>query len=133
MLAFAPCIWAAAAQAYNDDDVPPAEAVSNASRAALQLDYWGKRTMTNDFAHVVHRTKALGAHRLTCVHAPAPARPTSMHSGMLHLVAVSSPAAGFNAIRLPFNFTNLAKDLPVSPTNPSEFFACVVSLPKAAA
>ena len=26
----------------------------------LQFGWWGKRTMTNDFAHVVHRIKALG-------------------------------------------------------------------------
>jgi hypothetical protein len=47
-------------QAYDDADLPPTSAVSNASIALLGVDFWGKRTMTNDFAHVVHRIKALG-------------------------------------------------------------------------
>jgi hypothetical protein len=47
-------------QAYDDADLPPTSAVSNASIALLGVDFWGKRTMTNDFATVVHRMKALG-------------------------------------------------------------------------
>jgi hypothetical protein len=47
-------------QAYDDADLPPTSAVSNASIALLGVGFWGKRTMTNDFATVVHRMKALG-------------------------------------------------------------------------
>jgi hypothetical protein len=47
-------------QAFDDAELPPTSAVSSASIAALGVNFWGKRTMTNDFAHVVHRIKALG-------------------------------------------------------------------------
>jgi hypothetical protein len=47
-------------QAFDDAELPPKSAVSNASIEQLGVDFWGKRTMTNDFAHVVHRIKALG-------------------------------------------------------------------------
>lgn len=36
------------------------------------------------------------------------------------------PAAGFNAVRLPFNFTNLQKDLPAPKWDATEFYSCVV-------
>lgn len=49
-------------QAYNDAELPPTSAVSNASINALGVDFWGKRTMTNDFATVVHRMEALGGY-----------------------------------------------------------------------
>jgi hypothetical protein len=47
--------------AYLDDDIPKEDSVSGPARKdVLQLQWWGKRRMTNDFAAVVHRMKLLG-------------------------------------------------------------------------
>lgn len=48
-------------QAYNDNELAPNTSISAADAQRLGLNFWEKRTMTNDFATVVHRMKSLGA------------------------------------------------------------------------
>ncbi|GBF87397.1 glycoside hydrolase [Raphidocelis subcapitata] len=74
-----------------DGEIPPhtpRPAIGKKGVEALDTKFWGKRTMTNDFAGVVYRMKLLG----------------------------------FNAVRLPFSFKDLNKDLPAPG---SEFGACM--------
>jgi len=49
-----------ATQAYNDNDLAPNTSIAAADAQRLGFNFWEKRTMTNDFATVVHRIKSLG-------------------------------------------------------------------------
>ncbi|KAF8068194.1 zinc finger CCCH domain-containing protein 18 [Scenedesmus sp. PABB004] len=108
-------------QAYDDAEVPPASAIRWEDRAVVGANFW-KRTLTNDFATVVHRLKALGADPAAgrpggqrCAR-PAPAAPRQL---------LPARAAGFNAVRMPFNFKHLQRDLPRPAADGTEFYACV--------
>jgi hypothetical protein len=47
--------------AYNDDEVPGYDSVGDAGALQrLNISWWGKRRITNDFAAVVHRMGLLG-------------------------------------------------------------------------
>jgi len=41
--------------------------------------------------------------------------------------AAAAAAAGFNAVRVPMNFTNLQRDIPKPKNDGTEFYACMVS------
>lgn len=43
-----------------DGDIPPIESVGYQGARLLNISYWGRRRMTNDFATVVYRMKLLG-------------------------------------------------------------------------
>jgi hypothetical protein len=40
--------------------------------------------------------------------------------------AAAAAAAGFNAVRVPMNFTNLQRDIPKPKNDGTEFYACMV-------
>lgn len=47
--------------AYNDDEIPGNDSVGNAGALQLlNISWWGKRRVANDFAAVVHRMGLLG-------------------------------------------------------------------------
>lgn len=47
--------------AWQDDEIPGSDSVGwTATRDVLNISYWSKRRLTNDFAAVVHRMKLLG-------------------------------------------------------------------------
>lgn len=48
------------AQAYNDNELAPNTSIKASDARRLGFNFWEKRTMTNDFATVVHRMKSLG-------------------------------------------------------------------------
>jgi hypothetical protein len=47
-------------QAYNDDELASNTTIKEEDAKRLGFNFWEKRTMTNDFATVVHRMKSLG-------------------------------------------------------------------------
>lgn len=53
-------VWTAELQAYNDPDTAANTTIPEADAIRLGFNFWEKRTMTNDFATVVHRMRSLG-------------------------------------------------------------------------
>jgi hypothetical protein len=54
-------------QAYSDDELAANTTILESDAKRLGFNFWEKRTMTNDFATVVHRMKSLGEWLCGCV------------------------------------------------------------------
>jgi hypothetical protein len=142
-----------------DGEIPPGDfpspAVGADAQKLLNTSYWGKRSMTNDFAQV---RKSVGgccpaqySHdlrhvrrlpNLTCCLSIPTCAPDLLLAVSKELAGVRSSGTdtvldlqvvyrmkllGLNAVRVPFRFDQLNQELPApTPDQPSEFFTCLV-------